>query len=536
MVSLLSLYLLTTRSQAQLMGATDELVEEQDIADGITESVMRQLLAVSTISELGGAGARSDFAAASDSMQSHLRRYLRRDLTPDERLQLERVREGHQKLEVTALRAIDFFSRGQTSEAETLRTNLAAQASSLLDATASFIAMRESSLRDFRERQTATLQAVQRTGGALMIVLLLGTLAVGRYLYRRVSHPLDELTAAASRVGAGDVGVRVLGAFDDEFAELAGAFNAMAASLEVASKSLESRNKELVTALTRVREAQAELLAAEKLGAMGRMTAGLAHQLNNPLASVLGFAELLDGRLAEDRDPTAAELREELVRPILQEARRTHDLIRSFLQFARPSAPGVSNVLVREALDVVVGLRTFAFQEAGLSIRIDDIPTVPVLAERQKLQEILLNLVNNAQEAMNGKPGGVLGIRGHTEDGFLVLAFEDDGPGMESPDLVFESLLYHQGGGPGHRPRPGPRPPVRGGVRGKRARCEPQGGRRRLHAPATRGGGSRGYGRGASEPRRPGGGPGDGALRPPGPDPGGGRRAAPPQSPAAHPG
>jgi signal transduction histidine kinase len=290
---------------------------------------------------------------------------------------------------------------------------------------------------------------IHRAGGTLTVLLLLGTLAIGSYLHRRVSHPLDELTAAARRLGEGDLGVRVGGKFDDEFADLAGAFNAMATSLEAASRSLESRNEELVAALTRVRETQAELLAAEKLGAMGRMTAGLAHQLNNPLASVLGFAELLDGRLAEDHDPTATELREELVQPILLEARRTHNLIRSFLQFARHSAPGVSPVVVREALDVVVGLRSFAFQEAGLSIRIDDIPAAPVLAERQKLQEIFLNLVNNAHEAMGGTEGGVLGIRGHTEGGMLVLVFEDDGPGLESPDLVFEPFYTTKAVGQG---------------------------------------------------------------------------------------
>jgi len=131
----------------------------------------------------------------------------------------------------------------------------------------------------------------------------------------------------------------------------------------------------------------------------------------------------------------------ELVIPILDEARRAHDLVRSLLQFARKADPALGPVRVRESLDVAVGLRAFAFTQAGLTLEIGELPDLHVVGERQRLQEIFLNIINNALDAMKGAGKGALRITGRSEEAFLVVSFDDEGPGLDQPDRVFEPFF-----------------------------------------------------------------------------------------------
>jgi two-component system, NtrC family, sensor kinase len=124
-------------------------------------------------------------------------------------------------------------------------------------------------------------------------------LVVARFVRRRVTLPLEQCAEAVSRVGAGDRDVRLPTASDHEFAELAEAFNAMSSRLAETRADLETRNTSLSEALGQVRTTQDELVRSETLSAIGRMTAGLAHELNNPLATVLASSELLAARLRE---------------------------------------------------------------------------------------------------------------------------------------------------------------------------------------------------------------------------------------------
>ena len=186
---------------------------------------------------------------------------------------------------------------------------------------------------------------------------------------------------------------------------------------------------------------QAELIQAEKLGALGRMTAGLAHELNNPLASVLGYSELMASSLESDAPPGAAELRREYVDPIVREARRARLLVRSLLQFARRSEEEVGPVQLRDALRVVVELRRFAFEQAGVTLDTQEVPDVVVIAERQRLQGVLLNIMNNALDVLAARPEGRLVVRAEVDEERVRLSFEDNGPGLPDPDRVFEPFF-----------------------------------------------------------------------------------------------
>src|SRR5690606_37774924 len=153
-----------------------------------------------------------------------------------------------------------------------------------------------------REAELAKTMLIQETlvhrllllGGALLLLLVgVGLRLLKRFVDLHLVTPLPVLTAAASRIGRGDLSSPVPTHYDHEFTSLASAFIRMSTRLDEARTELEGERSALAEALAQVQSTQSELIQAEKLAALGRMTAGLAHELNNPLATVLGYSELL---------------------------------------------------------------------------------------------------------------------------------------------------------------------------------------------------------------------------------------------------
>ena len=432
------LFGVSERRRVRLEAATADFVEEARIAGHINQAVLEQLIAVSAANASGDPGIRRAFLDAGEVVNEQTRRYLQRDLTAGERLELERIREEHQRLEVAAARA--FQVGGTPAQQDAARQGVFEAAIALRAALADFLGLRQEALHQLAEQQRALLAALRFGALGLALVLLAFTLAFARFLNRRLTVPLRELAHATGQVEAGEAVTRVDVRQDDELGHLADSFNRMASSVTEARRVLEQRNTELGEALQRLRDAQADLVQTEKLGALGRMIAGLAHELNNPLASVLGHSELLAARLADGDVPNEQELRDEFVSPVVHDASRARDLVRSLLQFSRRSAPELEPVPLAEALGVVEGLRRFAFEHAGVELRVE-VPSTNVLAERQRLQQVFLNLVNNALEAMSTAepaPGRALRIHASRDAGWVSIVFDDDGPGVARPDRVFD--------------------------------------------------------------------------------------------------
>jgi|GEM_PF-4117465 len=274
--------------------AVSDFMEEQRIGDEINRRVTAQLAAITGLAPGSGPSLPPAFEAAGDQVQTQLRLYLFRDLTPDERLQLETIGQAHRHLEVAAFRASELAFLGREEEALEARQALFASAESFLVATEGFLALRQAGFERLQERQEATLQVIRLLAGGVAAMALLGTLFLVLLLARRVVTPLEELASASRTISEGDFSVRVREeGMDREFHTVAHAFNEMAKNLRTTTRRLESRNEELGQALKTIQQTQGELIQSEKLGAMGRMTAGLAHELNNPLASVLGYAQML---------------------------------------------------------------------------------------------------------------------------------------------------------------------------------------------------------------------------------------------------
>jgi signal transduction histidine kinase/FixJ family two-component response regulator len=425
----------------ELAVATDAFSEEQAIADEMLRAVTRQLVAGSFFARRQNEVSMAEFRTAGDLAYEQIRLYLFRVLSQEQRLQLEAVKEQQERLEVAATEAFGLFGRGHEAAAVQAADRMVAHGLSLQTALDRFLDLRERDLVALRARQASTFSYLYVGAGGFALLLLLAALYLAHLLNRRISTPLAELLEATTRIGTGDLQARVNTSHDDEFTTVADSFNLMTERLADTKLSLEDRNMRLQAALESLRAMQEEIVQGEKLSAMGRMMAGLAHELNNPLASVLGYAELLGSHLDGPDRLEPAELRRECLRPLLDEALRARGLVRDFLQLARHPEQGLQSVRLRDALDVVVRLRAYAFEQAGLRLEVDGSAEAWVRAQPQRLEQAFLNIANNALDAMTPRAGGTLRITIRTDGDWSLIRFEDDGPGFAHLDRVLEPFF-----------------------------------------------------------------------------------------------
>jgi two-component system NtrC family sensor kinase len=205
--------------------------------------------------------------------------------------------------------------------------------------------------------------------------------------------------------------------------------------LEEQIESLERLNRDLS-------RAQEQVLRSAKLASVGQLAAGIAHEIGNPLTVMLGFFDVLDGQ-----DGMPADAREHL-RTMRQEAERVNRIIRDLLDYARANPEPVEAVAAGEVIDGTVAL--LAPQKPFRTIEIQvtvpaDLP--PVRANRDRLRQVLVNLLMNAADAL-GEKGGTVSLRAEPAalaDGRAAvrLVVSDTGPGIpaELLDTIFDPFV-----------------------------------------------------------------------------------------------
>ncbi|MCC6502148.1 MAG: HAMP domain-containing protein [Deltaproteobacteria bacterium] len=222
------------------------------------------------------------------------------------------------------------------------------------------------------------------------------------FLSRSILQPLKKLEESAKSIAGGKLFDRADVAVDNEVGSLATSFNSMAERLEDEIKSLERVNLELTTM-------QEELLRSSTLAAVGRLAAGIAHEIGNPLGALNGYMEILSkGSL----DP--AEFKDIIARAG-RETDRIDSIVRDFLEVARPARKAASpvdlNALLAETIDALSVRGDFS--GVDVSVLSGEVPQV--MADEGKLRQVFSNLLINAAQAMEGMEKKAITVSTHFE-------------------------------------------------------------------------------------------------------------------------
>jgi C4-dicarboxylate-specific signal transduction histidine kinase len=185
-----------------------------------------------------------------------------------------------------------------------------------------------------------------------------------------------------------------------------------------------------------------QLFRAEKLAALGELTAGVAHEINNPLTEILGFSELL---LKENKGNVGEEIKKDLER-IYQAGERIKKIVVKLLRFARREAPERKSVAVNEIIDVVLDIRNYEMKTRNIKLEKNYQPDLPpVTADPSQLEQVFLNLISNAEYAIHetGKAGTLTVTtflkQNGTEHKKVIIEISDTGGGI--PENVFLKLF-----------------------------------------------------------------------------------------------
>ena len=241
------------------------------------------------------------------------------------------------------------------------------------------------------------------------------------FLSFRVIRPIRNLVMATEQVASGDLSREIAVYSNDELGMLTVSFNRMIRSL---------------------RDIQNQLVASEKLISMGRLSAGVAHEIRNPLNAMKGAVTYLQRRRSED------DLVIEYTGIIVEEVERLSEFVTEFLLFARQSEPRKSAVDINELIRMMIDLFQSEFEDENIDVVEDLAPLLPIaMVDSQQLEQVLFNLFINAGHAMQG--GGVLRIStqgplGDTLDKNndheaqnVRINIEDSGTGIDDKDLEF---------------------------------------------------------------------------------------------------
>lgn len=186
--------------------------------------------------------------------------------------------------------------------------------------------------------------------------------------------------------------------------------------------------------ITVEKKLEQQIIQSDRLAAMGQMISGFAHELNNPLTSIMGMAELL-------QDTAAQEGPRKQLAILQQQARRAADIVQNLMYFSRPPAPGKGSVNLNDVVQRTLHLHAYSLRKNNITVEFLPDPSLPVISgDPHQLMQVFLNLILNAEQAMREvRDRGTLQIRLAKGDEVVTATFQDDGPGI--PPEILPSIF-----------------------------------------------------------------------------------------------
>jgi C4-dicarboxylate-specific signal transduction histidine kinase len=250
-------------------------------------------------------------------------------------------------------------------------------------------------------------------------------------LTRLIVRPIDQLSREAERVVGGARTFRPPSRGPREISELGVSVRTMTDTLVASEKSLRRKVDELTQATKRLTETQAQLVSSERLAGVGKLAAGVAHEIGNPIAAILGMLDLV-------KDPDISEEdRRDLLSRTQRETERISGIVKDLLDFARPEKSADSSTSLQMAVSTVdravkdvLSLVTAQKTWKQIKVETELLPALMVTLPEARLQQVLLNLLLNASHALGDRKEPVIRIRAKKESGRAVITVEDNGPGV----------------------------------------------------------------------------------------------------------
>ncbi len=267
----------------------------------------------------------------------------------------------------------------------------------------------------------------------LLLFALLSALVLGAFVNTKlavsIANPIQRMERITKKIADGDFSETLEVKGSDEIASLSKSFNQMVERLTEARASLEDK-------ITQLREKQMQLVEAEKLASIGKLSSGIAHEISNPLTSVLTFSNLMLEKTPEDH-PDYGKLR-----MMVRETERARDIVRQLLSFGRelPINPVKKNINepVNEALQSMIAQNVFSNLRLNVTLA-DNLPDV--LIDPERIRQVVSNILINAVHAV--MPKGSIEVAPHLDSGFVEVIISDTGHGIPKEHMgrVFDPFF-----------------------------------------------------------------------------------------------
>ena len=270
------------------------------------------------------------------------------------------------------------------------------------------------------------------------IISLLLAIGVASFFSKRVTARIDQLRKGAEVIEEGQLDYRLRIDSGDEIELLSKQFNSMASKLEESHQTLERKVEERTREL---KESQEAMVQQEKMVGIGQLAAGIAHELNTPLGTIIGYAQMLREDL-EQHPELATSLSD--VQEVIGQAGRCRDLVKNLLNFSRRSSSEKANYDINDIIAKILSLIQHDFEMKGVSVNTEFDAKMPrARVNENEIAQVILNLANNAADSMPA--GGELTVSTRYDESshWICITMRDTGSGIKESDRtrVFEPFF-----------------------------------------------------------------------------------------------